>query len=80
MVISVSWPGVAMAVLGLSTRLNVSKEGLEDGLKLPEGRLEMGRLMGDCGSSCSGSLELTEKHRFKKITFFKCFTRMVSIF
>ncbi len=64
----VSWPVLAMTALGLSTRLNVSKEGLEDGLKLPEERMAIGRLVGDCERSCSGCLELTEKHRFKKIT------------
>lgn len=52
---SVSWPAVAMSALGLSARLKVSKEGLEDGW-LPEGRMEMGGLVGDCKLSWSGSL------------------------
>lgn len=59
-----SWPGVAMAGLGLSTRLDVSMEGLEGG-RLPEGRLEMGRLLRDREPCWSGSLEVTEKHRLK---------------
>lgn len=63
---SVSRPGTVMARIGLSTRLDVSKEGLEDG-RLPEGNLEIGRLVGE--RCWSGSLELTEKHRFKKRNF-----------
>lgn len=48
----------SVSMLGLSIRLGVSKEGRE------EGRLSVGTLVGDAKPCWSGSLDLTEKHRF----------------
>lgn len=54
---SVSGPWLAIAAL--STRLEVSKEGLEDG-RLPEGRQGLARPVGDFEPFWFGSLEVTE--------------------
>lgn len=54
---SVSWPGVVIA--GPSTRLEISKEGLEDG-RLPDGRLGLARPMRVREPCWSGSLEAKE--------------------
>lgn len=59
-VMSMSWPGLVMAGFNLSTRLDASIEGLEDGQR------SEGRLVGDCEPCWSGSLELTEKYRLKR--------------
>lgn len=67
---SVFWPGMAIAGLGLSTRLDVSEEGLE-GWQPPEGRLEMKTSAAAREPCWSASLELTEKHILLTVVYFE---------